>query len=95
MNGLLNVCIYSPLYSTYCIRHLGDGNCDSGCNTRGCNYDGGDCSGTKENRNVLGGAVALVLTVEPEVFANRSQEFLMTLGKVRVQVFLYMAKIGK
>lgn len=73
---------YSPLYSSYCISHLGDGNCDSGCNTRGCNWDGGDCTGAKDKRTLLVGAVALVLTVEPEIFANKSKEFLMTLGKV-------------
>lgn len=75
--------ICNPLYESYCIRHLGDGNCDSGCNTRGCNYDGGDCAHmAKKERSVLVGAVALVLTVNPDLFVNQSNNFLMALGKI-------------
>lgn len=64
-----------------------------GCNTRGCNYDGGDCALTeKKQRSMLVGAVALVLTVDPDLFVNQSNNFLMALGKVNV-FFLILAQV--
>lgn len=33
----------SPLYERYCRAHFADRNCDRGCYTASCGWDGGDC----------------------------------------------------
>lgn len=71
----------SPIYEAYCIDHYADGQCDQGCNTEECGWDGLDCAG-KVPENLANGVLVLVVLLPPEELLRTSTAFLQKLSVI-------------
>lgn len=66
-------------YDAYCKSHYRDGNCDRGCNSEACGWDGLDCVKTKDPKYADGILIVVVL-VPVNVFVKNSAEFLRNMS---------------
>ncbi|CAM9124932.1 unnamed protein product, partial [Lampetra fluviatilis] len=67
-----------PLYAQYCEDHASNGECDEGCNSGPCGWDGGDCAASRP----LGGTLVVVVRLPPDEFLAVSGRFVQQLGEV-------------
>ena len=66
-----------------------DGECNPGCDTAACNWDGLDCNHDEEK--LATGSLIIVVGVPPEEFKEMSKEFLRKLGNL-LRAVLYIKK---
>ncbi|ETE65422.1 Neurogenic locus notch protein-like protein, partial [Ophiophagus hannah] len=71
----------SPLYDQYCKDHFSDGNCDKGCNSAECEWDGLDCANHVPER-LADGTLVIVVLINPDILRNNSLNFLRELSRV-------------
>lgn len=69
------------MYEAYCIDHYANGECDPGCNSVECGWDGLDCA--KKVPEVLAdGVLILVVLLPPEELQRTSTAFLQKLSAI-------------
>lgn len=69
------------MYEKYCSDHFADGQCDQGCNTEECGWDGLDCAGAVPEQ-LARGVLVLTVLLPPDELLRTSATFLQKLSAI-------------
>ena len=67
------------MFDNYCEEHYNNGECDMGCDSAECNWDGLDCD--TDPPQIANGSLSIVVLMDMQEFKSNSVRFLRNVGR--------------